>query len=149
MLSNLPADFQTQSFASPAGATFTSITVQNTMNAIDSETQIGLVTPQIGRFSILTETTKVQIAMPTGNISANTCTTPMVQPYGGVTATSSFVIGYATNPAGVAGWGATGGLVLALWPDATPANGGFDWSVCNQTTSTITAGAITINVGVI
>lgn len=139
---NLPADFATQSAASAAAGTFT------TMTATDVEGPVGSTTPAAGKFTTLRSTANAALAMPTGNISANTCTSPTLQAFSGVTSTSRFVTAFASDPSGVTGWGSTGGLVLELFPDATPANG-FDWEVCNQTTSTINAGAITINVGVL
>lgn len=139
---NLPADFATQSAAAPANGKFVDVT------ATDYEGDVGDTTPSSGKFSVLSITQNASLTMPPGNISANTCTTPVVQSFAGVTTTSRFVTSFATTPVGVTGWGATGGLVLALWPDLTPANG-FDWSVCNQTVSTINAGVITINVGIL
>lgn len=138
---NLPADFATQSAAAAAAGTFT------TETAADNEGPVGTTTPAPGKFTTIAATQNFALAMPTGNISANTCTTPTVQAFTGISLTPRFTIGYATSPVGATGWGTTGGLVIALWVDSTPATG-FDWAVCNQTTSTINAGAITINVGV-
>jgi hypothetical protein len=64
----------------------------------------------------------------------------------GVVATSTFSTAFATDPTGATGWGSTGGMVVELWPDASP--NVLDWSICNQTSSPITPTAIVLNVGV-
>jgi hypothetical protein len=89
---------------------------------------------------------KVQLSLPATTVNANTCSTPATASLTGVTSTSTFSTSFATNPTAATGWGANGGLVVELWPDASPDI--VDWSICNQTTSNITPTAITLNVGV-
>jgi len=79
-------------------------------------------------------------------VNANTCTAPATATLTGVTSTSTFSTAFATNPVAAVGWGANGGLVVELWPDASPNM--LDWSICNQTASNITPTAIALNVGV-
>jgi hypothetical protein len=85
----------------------------------------------------------VTITGPTSAIAANTCTTAATVTMTGVTTSMAFTSAFATSPVAVTGWGANGGLTLALWPTANTVN----WSVCNQTASSITPGAMTFNVG--
>ena len=85
----------------------------------------------------------IQITLPTTAIGANSCTSAATATMTGLTTTMAFSTAFATNPNGVTGWGANGGLVVTLWPTANTLN----WSVCNQTGSSITPGAMTLNVG--
>jgi hypothetical protein len=85
----------------------------------------------------------IQIPMPTAPIAANSCTSPATAAMNGLTAASTFTTAFASNPNSVVGWGATGGLTFTAWPAANTIN----WSVCNQTSASITPGAITLNVG--
>ena len=103
----------------------------------------------------------VQLSLPATTVNANTCSTPAVVTltgtYSNATCTASYLhppilcstfsTAFATNPNAAVGWGANGGLVVELWPDATDDNT-LDWSICNQTASNITPTAITLNVGV-
>ena len=89
---------------------------------------------------------KVQLSLPATTVNANTCTAPATATLTGVTSTSTFSTAFATNPVAAVGWGANGGLVVELWPDASPNM--LDWSICNQTASNITPTAIALNVGV-
>ena len=97
-----------------------------------------------GSYLLLTNA-NIQIAMPTTAISANSCTSPASIANSAVISTSSFSTAFASNPNAVTGWGSSGGLVLTLWPTS----GYINWSVCNQSSASITGGAITVNVGVI
>ncbi len=90
-------------------------------------------------------TSKVQLALPATTVGANTCSAPATASLAGTTSTATFSTAFATNPNAAVGWGASGGLVVELWPDASP--NVIDWSICNQTTSAITPTAITLNVG--
>jgi hypothetical protein len=89
---------------------------------------------------------KVQLSLPSTTVNANTCSTPATATLTGVTSTSTFSSAFATNPVAAVGWGANGGMVVELWPDASP--NVLDWSICNQTASNITPTAITLTVGV-
>lgn len=85
----------------------------------------------------------VQVVLPTTAITANTCTTVTTVTMTGVTTTSTFPTAFATDPSGVTGWGAVGGLTFVAWPTADTLN----WKVCNVTAASITPGAMTLNVG--
>lgn len=85
----------------------------------------------------------VQVALPTTAIAANTCTAAATVTMTGVTTTSTFTTAFATDPSAVTGYGSSGGLTIALWPTVNTLN----WRVCNSTASSITPGAMTINVG--
>jgi hypothetical protein len=96
-----------------------------------------------GSYLLLTDG-NIQISMPTGAISANSCTSPTSIADPSVVSTSAFATAFASNPNAVTGWGASGGLVFTIWPTS----GHINWSVCNQSSASITGGAMTINVGV-
>lgn len=85
----------------------------------------------------------IQIVLPTSAITANTCTAGATATMTGVTTTSAFSTAFATDPSAVTGWGANGGLSFIAWPTSNTIN----WKVCNVTASSITPGAMTINVG--
>jgi hypothetical protein len=91
--------------------------------------------------------TRVQIVLPVTSISANSCTSAVPVAATGATSTSTFSTAFTSSPLGAIGWAAQGGLVVELWPDATA--GYIDWSVCNQTSVSITPTARTLEVGVI
>jgi hypothetical protein len=49
------------------------------------------------------------------------------------------------DTSGATGWGATGGLILDIWPDS--GGGEVDYKICNQTSTPIASpGAVTFNV---
>lgn len=85
----------------------------------------------------------IVVTLPTSSIGANTCTSPTTATMTGVATTSAFRTAFASNPNAVNGWGATGGLTFTAWPTSNTLN----WSVCNQTGSAITPGAMNLNVG--
>lgn len=91
----------------------------------------------------------VQVVLPTSSINANTCTSPTavlmpgtVAPAGANPGTTFAVIP-ESNPNAVNGWGAVGGLVMQVWATTDHLN----WSICNQSGSSITPGALTVDVG--
>jgi len=100
----------------------------------DHRTVIGLAIP------------KVQLSLPATTISGNTCSATATATLAGVGATSTFSTAFATSPVAATGWGANGGLVVELWPDASPNT--LDWAICNQTSGSITPTAIVLTVGV-
>ncbi|WP_213805770.1 hypothetical protein [Granulicella sp. dw_53] len=53
------------------------------------------------------------------------------------------LVGYSADPTAITGWGSTGGMVIAGWFTSNTLN----YKLCNQTSSSITYGAITFNVG--
>ena len=85
----------------------------------------------------------ITVTLPTSALTANTCSTPATATMTGLATTSAFDTAFATNPNAVNGWGSAGGLVFTAWPTANTLN----WSVCNTTSSSITPGAMTLNVG--
>jgi hypothetical protein len=102
--------------------------------------------PTHTRTNVSLNVNKVQLSLPATTVNANTCSSPATASLTGVTSISTFSTAFATNPTAATGWGANGGLVVELWPDASPDI--LDWAICNQTTSNITPTAITLNVGV-
>jgi hypothetical protein len=102
--------------------------------------------PSNHRTNVAVNIQKTQISLPSTSVAGNTCSTPATASLSGVTSTSTFSTSFATSPVAATGWGANGGLVLELWPDASP--NVLDWSICNQTSGSITPTAITLNVGV-
>lgn len=85
----------------------------------------------------------VTFALPTSSIGANSCTAVGTVPMAGLTTAMGFYTAFTSDPSGVNGWGANGGMVFTAWPTANTLN----WKVCNQTSGAITPGAIGINVG--
>lgn len=85
----------------------------------------------------------VQIVLPTTAIAANTCTSAITTTMTGVTTTSTFTSAFATDASGVTGYGSSAGLNIVMWPTANTNN----LKVCNSTASSITPGAMTLNVG--
>ncbi len=81
------------------------------------------------------------VALPTSSIAANTCTATSTATATGAATTSVISSVFASDPTAVTGWGASGGLTLRTWPTANTIN----YSVCNQTASPITPGAVNVN----
>jgi hypothetical protein len=131
---------------------FTKTAVQSLVPfTLNDTTHTGCVTATSGVVSIASGTNcsivDVQVVMPTVAITANTCfgsalNTEATVTMTGVTTTMAFSASPTTNPAAVTGWGSSGGLVLWMRPTANTLN----WQVCNQTASSITPGALTMNV---
>jgi hypothetical protein len=85
----------------------------------------------------------VTITLPTTAIAATTCTSASTTTMTGLATTSAFMTAFATDPSAVTGWGSAGGLSWVAWPTANTLN----WRVCNVTASSITPGAMSLNVG--
>jgi len=102
--------------------------------------------PTHTRTNVSLNVNKVLLSLPATTVNANTCSSTATASLTGVTSISTFSTAFATNPTAATGWGANGGLVVELWPDASPDI--LDWAICNQTTSNITPTVITLNVGV-
>jgi hypothetical protein len=87
----------------------------------------------------------VQITLTTSAVSANSCeASAHTQTMTGLLTTSVLSWTFATDASGVTGWGpATPGLSVDMWPTANALN----WKVCNNSASSITPGAMTLNVG--
>lgn len=83
------------------------------------------------------------ITLPTSSVGANACTSPATATMTGLATNSAIISTFATNPNAVVGWGSTGGLVFTSWPTSNTLN----WSICNQTGSPITPGAMNLNIG--
>lgn len=75
-------------------------------------------------------------------VTANTCVAQTPITMSGLKTSATIYFGNSTDPSGINGWGSIGGMVWAAWPTANTVN----WKVCNQTSSSIPAGAITWNV---
>lgn len=91
----------------------------------------------------------IQISIGSFAIPANTCygstgsTTPATATMTGLGTTSVPFASFSGNPNAIVGWGTAGGLNLSMWPTSNTLN----YLVCNATSSSITGGAITFNVG--
>lgn len=85
----------------------------------------------------------VQVTLPTGTLTANTCSSVITTTMTGVTTTSTFTSAFASDASGVTGYGSSGGLSIVMWPTANTNN----LKLCNPTASSITPGAMTLNVG--
>lgn len=85
-----------------------------------------------------------QIAVSSGTLAANTCSSATTTTVTGVYTTSRIDVTYSSDPTGITGWGATGGMVIQAWPSAQDT---ASWKLCNQTALSITYGAISFNVG--
>jgi hypothetical protein len=83
------------------------------------------------------------ITIGTTAVAANTCTSNSTATMTGVATTSTFSFTPNASVTGVTGWGSSGGLVIAAYPTSNTLN----YSVCNQTASSITPSAsVTFNV---
>jgi hypothetical protein len=86
----------------------------------------------------------IQITTNTTAVAANTCNAFTTTAMTGVTTASVFNFTPTTDTHAVTGWGGTGGLVFQAYPTANTLN----WTVCNQTASSITpSSSVTWNVG--
>lgn len=78
-------------------------------------------------------------------VAANTCSASAVTvTMTGLATTSVIWITPNADASASTGWGANGGLVLDAWPSASNT---LSYKICNQSTASITPGAITWNVG--
>jgi len=76
-------------------------------------------------------------------LTANTCSAAgTTVSMTGVTTASTFSIPPSVDINASAGWGSTGGLVIIAWPTSNTLN----YKICNQTSASITPGAVTWNV---
>jgi hypothetical protein len=96
-----------------------------------------------GGTGLTTSIANVTITLPTSAIAATTCTSTTTTTMTNLLTTSAFITAFATDPSGVTGWGSSGGLSWVAWPTANTLN----WRVCNVTASSITPGAMSLNVG--
>jgi len=87
------------------------------------------------------------IAVSSGSQGANSCSSTTNVTITGLTTAMVINAAYSANPASLAGWGSTGGMVFQIWPTPATSNTAT-WQVCNQTGSTISYSAITFNIGV-
>lgn len=85
-----------------------------------------------------------QTAMPTGALAGNSCdasaTTAVAT---GAATTDSIAVTFASDPTGVTGYGGgvNGGITINPWPTVNQMN----FKECNQTGTSITRGAISVN----
>lgn len=86
------------------------------------------------------------LVLPTSAIAANTCTAATGSPFTatGVTTSMEASFGWASDPSGVTGYGSTGGLSVRVFPGS----GIVAVKVCNPNSTSITPGAVSINVRV-
>ena len=124
----------------------TALPQEPALNFVSGATVVDDPTNHRTNVTVASVVPKVQLSLSATTVNANTCSLPATASLTGVTSTSTFSTAFATNPTAAVGWGANGGLVVELWPDASPDI--LDWAICNQTTSNITPTAITLNVGV-
>ncbi len=96
----------------------------------------GMVHATIPTFTFTTSTSVV---------GANTCSGTTTVSAASATSTSVFTITPNADTSGATGWGATGGLVLDVWPTS----GTLNYKICNQSGTSITPVAVTFNVGVL
>lgn len=123
-----------------------------------SKNLASLATPSLTTLGYLDATSSVQtqlnarsvvlytnngVALPTGTITANSCTTVSGSPFTatGVASTNMASFSWASSPTGVSGYGTTGGLVLRVWTGSSQYNA----ALCNPNGSNITAGTMSVN----
>jgi hypothetical protein len=85
-----------------------------------------------------------QTAMPTGALSANTCSASATTATAtGAATTDAFEVNYASDPTGVTGYGAgtNGGITIRAWATSNTIN----FKLCNETGSSVTPGALSVN----
>ena len=100
----------------------------------------GLVAPNVTNGASVAD---IQVTIAAATFTSNACTSPSTTSMPNLTATMVPNWGPSTNFSNIAGWGSTGGLTIFSWPTANTLN----YSVCNQTGSSITPSAsVTFNV---
>ena len=84
-----------------------------------------------------------QQALPTTQISGNSCGLVTTVAAPGVTTSDVISVGFSTDPTGLTGYGpsATDGLAIYAYPTANEVN----FKVCNLTSSAISPAALTVN----
>lgn len=84
-----------------------------------------------------------QQALPTTEISGNSCGAVTTVATTGVTTSDVISVGFSQDPTGLTGYGpgATDGLAIYAYPTA----GNVNFKVCNLTSSAITPDALTVN----
>jgi hypothetical protein len=86
------------------------------------------------------------VALPTGALTTGTCASPVTVASPGATTTSAVAWNFASDPNGVTGYGATATAVtINVWATANTIN----IRQCNNTGSSITPGAMSVNARVI
>lgn len=83
-------------------------------------------------------------AMPTAAVGANSCSaTATTATATGAATTDVATITYASDPTGVTGYGAgtNGGITIRAWLTTNTIN----FKLCNETGSSITPGAVSVN----
>lgn len=85
-----------------------------------------------------------QTAVPVTALAANTCDASATTATAtGAATTDAFSINYASDPTGITGYGGgtAGGITIRAWTTANT----FNFKRCNETTASITPGALNIN----
>lgn len=84
-------------------------------------------------------------AMPTGALAGNSCDASATTSAGsGIQTSDAVAVTFASDPTGVVGYGGgtpNGGITINAWPTS----GQMNFKTCNQTASSITRGAISVN----
>ena len=87
----------------------------------------------------------VSVAVSSGTQASTSCSSASTVTMTGLTTSMTLVAGYGADPTGITGWGATGGMIFQVWPSSANT---ASWKVCNQTSNSISYGAITFLVAV-
>jgi len=103
------------------------------------------VSPSIGPNGVFSPNVELLVAsgtasMPTGSITAGGCSTVAVSA-SGVTPSDKIIWSPAVQRSAVSGYGPSGGLHIDEWPTSNHVN----FEVCNNTSTPITPGPLTIN----
>ena len=86
----------------------------------------------------------VSISVSSATQGANSCSSAASVTMTNLTTSDVVSVGFSSSPDALTGWGSSGGMVFRAWPQSANT---LNWSVCNQTASSITYSAITFNVG--
>lgn len=84
------------------------------------------------------------VVVSSGTQGANSCSSATTVTMTGLAVGMVAIPGYTSSPAALTGWGANGGMVFLAWPSAANT---LSYVLCNQTASSITYSAITLEVG--
>lgn len=84
------------------------------------------------------------VSVSSGTQGANSCSSGTTVTMTGLTTSMPLLEGYSSDPTAITGWGSSGGMVFQAWVSAANT---ATWKVCNQTSASVSYGAITFNVG--
>lgn len=107
---------------------------------------LGVNTGTAGAFGVLIGSGTA--AMNTALVASGACETVVTVATSGVATTDVITVGFNGDPTAVTGYGASAtGAVLSIYPYPTSGNANF--RVCNNTSASITPGALTLNFRVV